>query len=156
MKNYTLILIAAIAGATSAFADSVVTKDGSIVNGTIIGIEDKTLTVETSYAGTVEIPVDQIDNFSTDTQIKLALDNGSTFVGTVTGSDAGGLSVATNEGPVLTYMAEVEESWKAGSPSPAEKRNAAALKKLERKWSYEATFDLAGKSGNSDLSLIHI
>ncbi|MEE9294218.1 MAG: DUF481 domain-containing protein [Phycisphaerae bacterium] len=50
-----LLTYTAVAG-----ADVVVTTDGSRINGTIIQLTDGQLTIETQFAGTLEIPADNI------------------------------------------------------------------------------------------------
>lgn len=147
MNNYIPIILAAVVATASSYADSVTTKDGSQLNGTIITIESNSLSIKTNYAGILKIPMSKVATFSTKEKINLSLDNGSTYVGAISGSDEGGLSVSTNEGQIQTYISEVEESWQTGTTSPSAKRLESTL---GRNWAYQASFDLAGKSGNSD------
>lgn len=146
--NY--IFAAAIALFTSTLnADVVVTKNGSSINGKVIGIDGGKLTVETDFAGTLEIDQAQVSSFTTEEPIYLTTESGSTYLGPVEGSDES-LTVHSSDGSTTTEIASVTESWQPGSESPSAVRQQELIAKLDRKWAYEAAFDLTGKSGNKD------
>jgi len=150
MKTLITLLTLAFLSSLAAMADLVVTKDGSRINGRIIGIENDKLKIATPFAGEIEIPKDQIDQFSTEEEIFLSFESGTSYRGVVSGSSGGGLVVETDDGELTTTLAQVEESWQPSATSPAERRRQAAIKELERKWAYEASVDLTGKSGNTE------
>ncbi|EDY81292.1 hypothetical protein VDG1235_910 [Verrucomicrobiia bacterium DG1235] len=147
MKLIHLLTAAATLLASAAFADVIVTKDGSSINGKIVGIDDGKITVATDFAGEITIDQAQVSSLSTDEPIYLTLENGTTILGPVSGSEAG-LNVASDNGSLSTELSKVTESWQPGTQSPSEARDAATVKSLQRHWAYEAAFDLTGKSGN--------
>jgi len=149
MKITALIIATLTLLAGLAHPDSVVTKDGSTINGKIVGIDKGKLTIETDFAGTVTIDQEKVATISTDEAIFVTVESGSTYQGIIS-TGASALTVDSSAGEASVDIAEVTESWLPGATSPSDQRAAAELKKLERKWAYEAAFDLSGKSGNSD------
>ncbi len=150
MKKLIPLFLVGVITVSCLEADTIVTKNGSSIYGKIIGIEGGKMKVATDFAGEIEIDKAQIDHFSSDEPIFVSFESGSSYVGKVTGTENGELTIATQDGDLSTSIDKVNESWQPGTESPAAKRQAAELAKLERKWSYEAAFDLTGKSGNSD------
>ncbi len=150
MKKLCSFLTAGVIIVSSLEADTIVTKNGSSINGRILGIEGGKMKIETDFAGEIEVDKAQIDHFSSDNPIFVSFESGSSYVGKVTGKQNGELTIETQDGDLSTSMDKVDESWQPGTQSPAARRQAAEMAKLERKWSYEAAFDLTGKSGNSD------
>lgn len=128
-------------------ADVVVTKNGSSINGKILGIDDGKVTVSTDFAGEITIEQSQIASLSTDESIYLTLESGTTYLGPVAG-DENGITISSTDGNLSTKLDQVKESWLTDAKSPASIRQAAAIAELKRKWAYEAAFDLTGKSGN--------
>lgn len=125
---------------SAAQADVIVTKDGSSINGKILGIEGGKITVQTDFAGKITVAQDQVTSINTDEPLYLSLQDGTTVLGSVSGSSSA-LTVDSNTGTVSTVVSDVTESWMRGQKSPTQ---IAA----ERKWAYQAAFDLTGKSGN--------
>ena len=149
MKLKTALITTLALLASLANADVVVTKNGSTINGAILGIDAGRITVKTDFAGEIVIDQAQVASFTTDNPLYLTVANGSTYLGPVAG-DASGLSVSSESGSLTTDVASVTESWQPGTQSPSSKRQAAAVDALKRKWAYEAAFDFTGKSGNSE------
>ncbi len=147
-RTYALIPAIALA-ASLAQADTVVTQDGSTINGTILGIDDGKITVATSFAGEIVIEQSKIASFTTDAPIYLTVENGATYLGPVVGSSSG-LAIADANGEANVTLSQVKESWQPGEKSPTALRQEAELAELQRSWAYQAAFDLTGKTGNSD------
>ncbi len=147
MKFILALSTAAALLVSAVSADVIVTKGGSTINGKILGIDGGKIKVATDFAGEITVDQAQVASLNTDEPIYLTLEDGSTYLGPVSG-DASGLSISSDNGQASTTVAKVTESWKPGEKSPTELRNAAEIKKLQRKWAYEAAFDLTGKSGN--------
>ena len=141
-----ITLLAAIANV--AHADVVVTKNGSSINGKIMGIDKGKITIATDFAGEIVVDQAQVTSFSTDDPVYVSTEAGSTYLGPVKG-DNSGLTVVSEDGEVATTIADVTEGWQPGAQSPTAIRQAAALESLKRKWAYEAAFDYAGKTGNT-------
>ncbi|MDQ8203445.1 DUF481 domain-containing protein [Pelagicoccus sp. SDUM812003] len=147
MKLTHVIISGAALLSCIAEADVVVTKNGSSINGTIEGIDGGKITMVTDFAGEIVIDQSQVESISTDEPVYMTLENGTTVLGPVSGA-AGDLTVASDTGTVSTNVASVTESWLPGADSPTQVRQQKALADLDRKWAYEAAFDLTGKSGN--------
>lgn len=150
MTNNTLIaaLAAAALLAFAAQADTIVTKDGSTLNGKIVSTDDGQVVFDTGFAGRIVIPQAAIESLSTDEPIYVMVEDGSTYLGPVSG-EGPTLSVATPDGEITTRVDSVEETWLPGAKSPSQQQRETEIEASRRKWSFEAAFDLAGKSGNS-------
>lgn len=142
MKSTFAITTALSIFASAVTADVIVTKDGSTINGTILELDGGTLIFDTAFAGELEIDQADIVSVKTDDPIYLMLEDGTTYMGTVSG-DVSSLAVDSSNGQITADFSRVKETWQTGEKSPSAIR-------AERKWTYEAAFDLAGKSGNKD------
>jgi len=149
MKLVQVLSVATALLASAASADVIVTKGGSTINGKILGIDGGKIKVATEFAGEITIDQSKVASLTTDEPVYVTLEDGTTLLGPVSG-DASGLAIAADTGSAATTVAAVTESWKPGEKSPTTLRKEAEIKKLKRKWGYEAAFDLTGKSGNSD------
>jgi len=125
----------------SLSADVVETKDGARIPGKILKIEGGLVVVETSFAGTISIKQADVIALNTEAAIAIRLASGTRLAGLVTTAD-GSLKVTNADGVVATTMDKIAALWSAGAPDPQ-------ITALERKWAYEASFDLTGKSGNT-------
>lgn len=130
-------------------AGVVQTKDGSLINGKILSVEAGEILIETSYAGIITIKQSEVSSFSSDETINVATQGGNTFVGTVEGDD-GNIKISADGGTFETSVENVEAAWQPGEDSPKEKALKAEIAANERKWKFEASVDISGKSGNSD------
>jgi len=150
-----LLSLIAISLSELVFADTVYTRDGSVLSGKILSIKEGVVQIETSYAGTIEVKQSEVKNFSSEEVINLATMGGNTFVGTVEGS-ADELRISTDGGTFETRITEVSAAWHPGKESPNERALKAEVAASERKWKYDASVDISGKSGSSDRSTIGI
>jgi Protein of unknown function, DUF481 len=125
----------------SLSADVVETKDGARIPGKILKIEGGLVVVETSFAGTISIKQADVIALNTEAAIAIRLASGTRLAGLVTTAD-GSLKITNADGVVATTMDKIAALWSAGAPDPQ-------ITALERKWAYEASFDLTGKSGNT-------
>lgn len=124
-------------------ADTVVTKDGATLTGTITLIDKGTIHLETSYAGTLKIRQEQVASFSTDEPVVVRLESGTVMSGPVEASGDGKLKITSEDGVLETSTAKVAAGWGPGAEDPEVKRN-------RREWRYDASFDLTGRQGNAD------
>ncbi len=143
--NLTRTLCAALAAlplitALELAADTVEIRNGARIIGNITGISDGSIVVETDYAGTLTIKQSEVASFSTDAPVAVRLATGTRFDGRVTSGTNGALQIAGSDGTITTSVDRVAASWAAGGTDPM----------VERRWSYEASVDVAGKTGNSD------
>ncbi|MCB1122665.1 MAG: DUF481 domain-containing protein [Verrucomicrobiae bacterium] len=130
-------------------AGTVKTKDGSVINGKILSVDGGVIKVETSYAGEVAIQQSEVMTFSSDATINVSTQSGNTFLGTVQGT-GDSIKIAADGGTFETKVENVSAAWQPGEDSPKEKALKAELAAKERKWKYDASVDISGKSGNKD------
>lgn len=125
-------------------ADLVVIRDGSRLTGTITKIYDGTLTLATSYAGTIEISMAEIARFETDDPRFLRLETGSIIRGTASSEEESEeIAIEGDAGTLTVPPTEVDELWGVDEPDPA-------IERQDRDWSYMAGLNVSGKSGNSE------
>ncbi len=135
-----VLLAAALLGAAQLSADVVETKNGARIVGKVSKIDGGSVVVDTDYAGTVTIKQGEVTAINTDAPVAVRLASGTRIDGKVSGS-AGALQVVGVDGTVTTTVDKVAASWEAGGRDPQ-------IVALDRGWAYEASVDIAGKSGN--------
>ncbi|HVZ64698.1 MAG TPA: DUF481 domain-containing protein [Lacunisphaera sp.] len=140
-RSTILLLAAALWGAAALSADIVETKSGARITGKIARIDGGSVIVETDYAGTIHIKQSEVTSLSTEAPVAVRLASGTRFDGKVTSTPEGGIAIDNTDGSVRTTVDKIAASWKAGGKDPD-------VVALERKWAYEATADVTGKSGN--------
>lgn len=137
---FRLMLCLFAIGASRLAADTVETKSGAKIVGKVEKIDGGSVVVSTDYAGTITIKQAEVTSIVTDAPVAVRLSSGTRVDGKVSGS-AGAVQIAGAEGTVSTTVDKVAASWAAGGKDPA-------VVALERGWAYEASVDVAGKSGN--------
>jgi hypothetical protein len=142
-------LLAALCLAVNATADRVELADGSVVNGRIVSAEGGKFKVETGFAGTIEIDQAQVRSFSTDEAVHVGLAAGSAVLGKVEAT-AAGIQVVAADGRMTASTGNVAAVWRAGTDSPAVREAKAAAEKLKRRWAYEASAALTGRTGSTE------
>ena len=146
--NHTQCLRAFLALVLTLFAfgrlsaDVVETKSGARITGKITKIDAGTVVMETDYAGTLKIKQAEVTAITTDGPIAMRLASGTRLDGQVTARD-GALQIAGPDGTLTTSVSKVAAGWSAGEKDPE-------LVALEPQWTYEATADVSGKTGNSE------
>ncbi|MEO6569323.1 MAG: DUF481 domain-containing protein [Opitutaceae bacterium] len=135
-----LALTLAALALTRLSADVVETKNGARIVGKVSSIDAGTVVVATDFAGSIKIKQSEVASITTDAPIAVKLASGDRIDGRVSGGGNGALQVAGASGPVNTTVAQVASSWAAGQPDPS----------LVRHWAYQATVDVAGKTGNKE------
>ncbi len=138
----SILLLSLVAGLiASAHADVVITKDGSRLTGEITLIDKGAIHLKTSYAGTLTIQQDQVDSFETKQPVVVRLESGTIMSGPVQASAGGKLRITSEDGVLETNTSKIAATWTPGSDDPEVSRN-------RREWRYDASVDLAGRSGN--------
>lgn len=132
-------LIAAFA-ASPLWADTVETKNGARIIGKIKKIDAGEIEVDTDFAGTIKIKQSEVTSLATDTPIAVRLASGTRFDGKVTAGTGGAIQIAGSDGTISTTVDKVAASWSAGAVDPL----------VDRHWAYEASVDVAGKTGNKE------
>ena len=141
-------LLALITG--SAFADTVVTKNGSTLTGTITLINEGVIYLDTEYAGTLEIEQEKVSSFSTEKPVFVRLSSGSTMAGEVQSTENGTLKINSEDGTLETDMTRVAASWDADKEDPKVIALRESKEAMKRKWKYKGGLDILGKTGNTE------
>ena len=142
---HTCILVILSVFMLSLHADKVVCADDSVLNGTVKGVAGGKLKLGTEFAGTLTIAMDKIKSVTTDTEYKVELASGSTLVGSLT-QEQGKTYINTVNGSLDISSDKIKSIYGKDEVSP----EVLAIQKNLRKWSYEASFDLNGRTGNSE------
>lgn len=141
LRASALLLVCGLVAAP-AIADTVETKNGSRLVGTITKIDSGDVYLKTDYAGDLVIKQADVSSIATDTPVSVRLDSGTVLAGTVS-TDAGTVRIAGSDGQIDTTVDKVAATWPAGAEDP----QTAALR---RHWAYEAGVDITGKTGNTE------
>lgn len=136
----TLITCFGLLVSAALLADTVDTRGGAHLIGKITKIDAGEITLETDYAGKITVKQSEVVSFSTDAPIAVRLASGTRFDGQVTAAPNGALQIAGPDGTVTTSVGKVAASWNAGGIDPA----------VDRHWTYEASVDISGKTGNGE------
>ncbi len=147
--KHLLCLAFALGLALAARGDRIELADGSVVYGKLVSAEAGKFKVETAFAGTIEIAQDKIKGFTTDEAVNVGLAAGSTVQGRVEQSEAG-LKVVAADGAMSAAPAKVTAVWRVGADSPETRALKEKAAKLERKWAYEASVAINGRTGGSE------
>ncbi|TAG28531.1 MAG: DUF481 domain-containing protein [Verrucomicrobia bacterium] len=144
-KPLNLLAALAVLFTTGALlqADIVETKDGARLTGTVTKVDGGSITLVTDYAGTLTIKQSEVLKFETEKPLFIRLAGGTTMEGTVVASPDGTVTIQGKDGSINITVDKVATTWASGEPDPA-------VGQLMRSWKYEASFDVAGKSGNSE------
>lgn len=130
-------------------ADRVELTDGSVVLGRLVSAEAGKLKFETAFAGTIEIAQDKVRSFSTDEAVNVELAAGSTVLGKVAMTETG-IAVVTADGSFSAPTAKVAAVWRTGQDSPATRQLKEQIAKNERRWAFEASVAIAGRTGGAE------
>lgn len=146
MKLRKLHAIAAALLAASAAlhvaADTVTLQDGSVIHGTITAIGGGRISIDTGFAGSIQVDQSKVVSFATDKPVYVKTGDGAVALGTVEPAPEG-IRVTGAASTLTTPVASVSAGWGEGQEDPV-------ITALRRHWTYEAALDIAGKTGNSD------
>lgn len=143
--NRTLRTVLIFAGlslaVSSALADIVETKNGARLVGKVTKIDSGSVYLTTDYAGDLTIKQSEVTSLTTDAPIVVRLASGTVFEGSLA-TENGDLKLSGKDGQLTTKVGKVAASWPVGQEDPL-------VVSLRRHWTYEASVDITGKSGNS-------
>ena len=142
---FIVSVLMALVVAVMSRADVIETKGGARLIGKITNVDGTTVTLVTDYAGTLAIKQVEVVGLQTDAPLFVRLKGGTVMKGTVVSvpAEAGKIQIKGGDGIITTSVEKVAATWAPGSVDPA-------VAALDRKWAYEATVDVTGKSGNSE------
>lgn len=141
--------LVALALTSAARADRLELTDGSVVHGKLLSAEKGQFKFETKFAGVITVAQEQIKTFSTDEAVNVGLKAGTQVLGTVT-STVGGIAVTAADGQMSASAQNVVAVWRPGADSPEVHAAKLAAEKLQRRWAYEASAAVNGRTGGSE------
>ena len=136
------LLLTFCAAGPAGIADTVETKSGARLVGSVTKIDGGKVYLKTDYAGDLVIKQADVSSISTDAPVSVRLESGTVLQGKVS-SEGSVVHIAGTDGQIDTTVEKVAATWPAGTEDP--KTTA-----LRRHWAYEAAVDIAGKTGNSE------
>jgi putative salt-induced outer membrane protein YdiY len=126
-------------------ADVVETASGARIVGKITKIHGGIVTLDTDYAGEINVKQVLVTKITTDHPVSVRFADGSGIVGVITSPAADKLHITAGGKEIDSPVGNLSATWPAGEEDP----DVVALR---RKWSYEAAADITGRSG-TDTSL---
>lgn len=136
-------LLGAAVCATLTQADTIETRDGARLVGVVKAVNNGSIVLETAYAGPITIRQAEVVRIETTQPLVFRLAGGTTMEGTVAATPDGRLAITGQDGTITTTVDKVAATWAPGQRDPA-------VLDLLRRWRYEASFDVTGKTGNSE------
>lgn len=149
LKTSLRALLASLCFALSLPADVVETKNGARIVGQVTKIEGGNVYVSTAYAGDLTIKQSEVAAITTEAPVFVRLASGTVLQGTVAGA-GDTIKIAGADGELTTKVEKVAASWGTGGEDPQVTAMKKEIAASARKWSYEASFDLTGKTGNTN------
>ncbi len=122
-------------------ADTIRTVDGSTLQGTVTKMVDGKITIETSFAGELSIPWEQVEGVETSTELPIHLRDGSVIIGTLKKAGNDNLEVSWQEGKT-TFEVKSEDVQAIAPPEPPAEPPV--------KWKGQVVGNLSATDGNSD------
>lgn len=132
-----------LAAAARLTADVIETRNGARIVGKVAKIDAGSVYVATDFAGDLVIKQSEVTTITTDAPVAVRLASGTRLEGRVGPGADGALVVTGTDATISTSVAKVAASWPAGAVDPA-------VAALARHWTYEATVDVQGKTGNRE------
>jgi hypothetical protein len=124
-------------------ADVVETSNGSKIIGKVTKIHGAVVTIQTDYAGEINVKQALVKSITIDHPVAARVANGDRIVGTVTPVQGTTVKIEGPTGSITTPIDSLVALWAAGGEDP----DVAALR---RKWSYEVGVDINGSSGTQN------
>jgi putative salt-induced outer membrane protein YdiY len=149
--NCGLLCAGILMNAGGLFGATLELADGSRVEGDLVKIHDGKVVVATAFAGELSIPQEMVLVLSSDEPVSIRTSAGDVMSGTLGGSE-GNLTISSSSGELRTSLGSVASAWKAGGTDPIAAAREAELAGQLRKWSYTASMDVSGSSGNTEES----
>jgi len=126
-------------------ADVVETADGAKLVGKITKIHGGVVTLDTDYAGEINVKQVLVTRITTDHAVAVRFADGTGIVGIISSTAPDKLRITGTDKAVDSPVGNLSATWAAGQEDP----DKVALR---RKWSYEAAADVTGRAGtNSSL-----
>lgn len=137
------IALAATGALSQVSADVVETKNGSHLVGKVLKIDESVVWLKTDYAGEIKVKQSDVTSITTDAPLVVRLASGTVLQGTLASTGGGAIAINGPDGTLNTQVEKVATTWAPGGTDPA-------IVALQRSWTYEATADVTGKTGNKE------
>ena len=137
MRLSFLLILSTIAFSSSVIADVLKISDGSRLFGKIIKVEDGTISLKTTYAGTIKVKQSEVLSFETEDPVLANLKGGKTLTGAVE-SKGDKVRIGEENSLGLVNLSQILSL----KPDPG--------KEPKKDWIFSAGFDLLGKQGNTE------
>ncbi len=137
MRLSFLLILSIIAFSSSVIADVLKISDGSRLFGKIIKVEDGTISLKTTYAGTIKVKQSEVLSFETEDPVLANLKGGKTLTGAVE-SKGDKVRIGEENSLGLVNLSQILSL----KPDPG--------KEPKKDWIFSAGFDLLGKQGNTE------
>ena len=137
MRLSFLLILSTIAFSSSVIADVLKISDGSRLFGKIIKVEDGTISLKTTYAGTIKVKQSEVLSFETEDPVLANLKGGKTLTGAVE-SKGNKVRIGEENSLGLVNLSQILSL----KPDPG--------KEPKKDWIFSAGFDLLGKQGNTE------
>jgi len=137
MRLSFLLILSTIAFSSSVIADVLKISDGSRLFGKIIKVEDGTISLKTTYAGTIKVKQSVVLSFETEDPVLANLKGGKTLTGAVE-SKGDKVRIGEENSLGLVNLSQILSL----KPDPG--------KEPKKDWIFSAGFDLLGKQGNTE------
>jgi hypothetical protein len=135
-------LAATLIGSARLAADVVETKNGARIVGKVTKVDAGSVFVTTNFAGDLTIKQSEVTAITTDGPLSVRLADGTRIKGQI-GTQNGALQVVGTDGTISTSIPRLAAVWEPDAKDPE-------IAALERHWTFEATVDVEGTSGNKD------
>ncbi len=146
--NYKWVTLISFALVSSLYADLIITKDGSRINGELVLFEDGNLTFNTKFAGKIRVSTDEISSLSTESEVSVRLEDNRTFQSKILLADDSKILIEENQ--LTPSFGEVRHLWPSSNEDPLIVKMQQSANKLIMAWKNSLGFDLTGASGNTD------
>lgn len=122
----------------AAHADEITLENGSTIIGTISRIDQKTILVQTDFAGVLSVDATRVLTYTTDHPVYVAFPGHDPVHGKLTYTRKQ-TRIDAADGKVVVSGDAPEHVWPEGAPDPR-----------ARHWGFEVGLDAGGKTGNAE------
>jgi putative salt-induced outer membrane protein YdiY len=149
LRVYLALFSAFVFAAFPLWADVVETRNGARIVGKVTKVEDGKVFITTDFAGDLTIKQSEVTTMSTDAPVFVRLASGTVLQGTLAG-DGETLKINGPDGELTTRVEKVSASWEPTGEDPQVTAMKKQIAASERRWTYQTSVDLTGKTGNTD------
>ncbi|MFP3982963.1 MAG: YdiY family protein [Desulfurivibrionaceae bacterium] len=126
---------------TTANSDIILHENGSRIIGNITKIHENKVIMETDFADTVTVDLNDTTDLETNNPLFISLENDSRLYGTMN-QEGDTILIDSPEGRISVNKNAITAAWLKGQPDP--------LAPERRAWSYEISLEGSGKTGNTE------